>query len=538
MMKRVQCLRLSIGILIGLLMLTTNIAASELRKLTVAEGGEQELLGFAATFSGDVGFAGAPGGTSQSGAGYLFDLTTGNKTYTLTPSVANGDDMFGFNAALSGRKLLVGDPGNPVAETMVEGAAYVFDVQSGTELTRLQPQDGFAGDEFGFGINLHDDLAIMGAPNLGRGRGVAYLFDVQTGSQLHRLTPSNSFDGDEFGFDVAVNANYAIVGAPGNFDTLGFVEGAAYLFDVNTGQQLHRLRPNNGFAGDEFGFDVAIDGTTVIVGAPNGGSGIGAAYLFDAESGQQIAQLTPDDANNGDDFGGSVDVSGSLALVGASGLNAVLGAAYVFDARNGRQLSKLSASDVNSGDAFGASVALSNNVALIGSPRDDDVDTNTGAAYLFQLDITGDFNSNGLFDAGDIDQLTQAIRDSETAPIYDLNGDGEVNPTDRAAWVNEIASTYFGDANLDFEFGSADLVFVLQAGEYEDLEPNNSSWAAGDFNGDFDFTSRDLILALETGAYEQGRRTAVDALPEPNGLILLAIGIMLLVSSRQRMMSS
>ena len=155
--------RLSIGTIIGLSLLASNLTASELSKMTVADSERQGLLGFAADFFGNVGFAGAPGGTGQSGLGYLFNLETGQKTHTLTPSVANANDMFGFNAAVSERRLLIGDPGNPFADTKVKGAAYVFDVDSGTELQRIQPGDGFDGDEFGFGINLHDDLAIMGA---------------------------------------------------------------------------------------------------------------------------------------------------------------------------------------------------------------------------------------------------------------------------------------------------------------------------------------------------------------------------------------
>lgn len=526
--------RLSVGTILGLAMLNACFA-QEPRKLTVTDSEPQGLLGFAATFSGDVGFAGAPGGTGMSGKGYLFDLTNGQKSHTLTPSVNQINDMFGFNAALSGQKLLVGDPGNPFAMDKVPGSAYVFDVQSGTELSRLQPDDSVDGDEFGFGINLHDNLAIIGAPNLGVGRGAAYLFDAESGSQLHRLTPSDSFQGDEFGFDVAVNENYAVVGAPRNFDTLGFAKGAAYVFDTQTGQQIQRLEPGDSFGGNEFGFDVAIDGTTAIVGAPNGGSGLGAAYLFDVVSGRQLARLSPRDSTLGNDFGGSVDISGNMALVGASGLNAVLGSAYLFDVRTGKQLTKLSPTDIKPGNAFGASVALAGDLAFIGSPRDDEIGKNTGAAYLYQLVVVGDFNSNGQFDAGDIDALSRAVRDGDTDAKFDLNEDGLVSRADRTVWVNEVANTYFGDANLDCLFSSEDLVLILQGGQYEDDTPNNSTWASGDFNGDFDFGSGDLVVALQTGAYEKGPRTTAVAVPEPSGLLRCALSAMLVaVVGRRR----
>ncbi len=65
---------------------------------------------------------------------------------------------------------------------------------------------------------------------------------------------------------------------------------------ADLGDQLAKLLPDDGEAGDLFGFSVAINGATAIVGAygddDNGsGSGSGSAYLFDATTGQQVAKL-------------------------------------------------------------------------------------------------------------------------------------------------------------------------------------------------------------------------------------------------------
>ena len=67
-----------------------------------------------------------------------------------------------------------------------------------------------------------------------------------------------------------------------------------------------------------------------------------------------------------------------------------------------------------------------------------------------------------------IDELSCAIRVGSTNHHYDLNQDGVVDPADRRYWVESIAKTTFGDANLDGRFDSQDLVDVLQAGQYED----------------------------------------------------------------------
>lgn len=59
-----------------------------------------------------------------------------------------------------------------------------------------------------------------------------------------------------------------------------------------------------------------------------------------------------------------------------------------------------------------------------------------------------------------------------------------------------------GDANLDGNFDSADLIQIFQSGEYEDTIAENSTWETGDFDGDLDFTTSDLILAFQKGVYK------------------------------------
>ena len=127
----------------------------------------------------------------------------------------------------------------------------------------------------------------------------------------------------------------------------------------------------------------------------------------------------------------------------------------------------------------------------------------------------GDFDGNQNLDAADIDLLSQAVRDGNHAPEFDLNRDQQVNQEDRRVWVDELKRTYFGDANLDGEFNSADFVHVFQIGVYEDSVAGNAGWNAGDGNGDGDFESGDFVLAFQSGGYEIGPRLPAVAIPEP-----------------------
>ena len=144
--------------------------------------------------------------------------------------------------------------------------------------------------------------------------------------------------------------------------------------------------------------------------------------------------------------------------------------------------------------------------------------------------LEGDFNEDGLLDAADINLLSTIVRRNANNEGFDLNGDELVNSDDLNEWVVNIKHTYYGDANLDGQFSTSDLVFVFQAGEYEDATPLNSNWTTGDWNADGDFSTGDLVLAFQAGGFEAGPRASVAAVPEPNGMQGW-LGLMLLVGS-------
>ena len=125
--------------------------------------------------------------------------------------------------------------------------------------------------------------------------------------------------------------------------------------------------PDDGTTLDLFGHSVAISGDIAVVGAFANNNGLpGAAYLFDVTSGEQLFKLTADDGMPGDQFGCSVAIDGDLAIIGANRSDGVAGSAYLFAVATGGQIAKLSALDAALGDQFGYSVAIDGKTAVVG----------------------------------------------------------------------------------------------------------------------------------------------------------------------------
>ena len=130
------------------------------------------------------------------------------------------------------------------------------------------------------------------------------------------------------------------------------------------------------------------------------------------------------------------------------------------------------------------------------------VESLTGSPTRYDLILDpGDYNSDDLVNAADIDLLCQEVRNGDHPERFDLNKDLIVTFEDIEFLVEQIIGTSFGDSTLDGIFNSGDLVRVFQGGEYEDDIPNNSGWETGDWDCDGEFSTSDLVTAFQKGGY-------------------------------------
>lgn len=308
-----------------------DLATGTETKLTASDRGLEDRFGTSVAISGGTAIVGSPDDDddgSFSGSAYLFDVGTGAET-KLTASDGQGSDRFGTAVSISNDTAFIGTfrPGR--------GSAYLFDVPTGTE-SKLSASDGADLDRFGAAVAISGGAAIVGSPgdrDNGNFSGSAYLFDLTTGTET-KLTASDVERLDRFGSSVAISGGAAIIGAIGDNDN-GTNSGSAYLFDIATGTET-KLTASDAAASDEFGNAVAISGRVAVVGAyenAENGNLSGSAYLFDVASGRQVAKLTASDGAALDRFGSSVAIDGTTVVVGARGNGNPVrtGAAYVFD---------------------------------------------------------------------------------------------------------------------------------------------------------------------------------------------------------------
>ena len=383
---------------VAMLALASPAAANPLgfsQKFLAPDGASHDRFGGSVALDGNYALIGAIGDDdkgSGSGSAYLLDITTGDLIQKLTAPDGASSYRFGASVALDGDYALIGS-----GSAANSGSAYLFDLTTGNLLHKLIAPDGARYDVFGRSVAIDGDYALIGASgddDKGRDSGSAYLFDLTTGNLLHKLIAPDGASYDGFGRSLAIDGNYALIASPYD-DDKGASSGSTYLFDITTGNLLHKLIAPDGASGNIFGDSVALDGNYALIGSStdyNNGTWSGSAYLFDISSGSLLQKLIAPDGVSGDLFGSSVAIDGDYALVGAKWdwhdeyyNDLESGSAYLFDITTGNLIQKIIAPDSANEHEFGSSVALDGHSILIGAHGDDDKGLYSGSAYLFAV---------------------------------------------------------------------------------------------------------------------------------------------------------
>jgi hypothetical protein len=304
---------------------------SQQTKLAVTDVQAGPEFGTSLDVDGKTLIAGAYGRDARRGAAYVYTSSDGvwSMQSVLTASDGVAGDLFGNAIAIEGDTALVAAK---YADGL-RGRVYVF-TRGGTAWTQAQefaPDDVAPDLRFGYAIALQGDTAVITAPKPGGYRGAAYVFVRANGvwAQQARLLAADGRAGDWFGSAAAVDAGTVAIGAPGRDGT-----GAVYVFTRTDGVWTQRtlLTSSSAARGERMGAAVALSGSRLAASSPGDNDRVGRVTVFRG-AGDSWVQETALDAGaiaGRKWFGYAVAMDGSTLAVGAPPTLENRGAAVVY----------------------------------------------------------------------------------------------------------------------------------------------------------------------------------------------------------------
>lgn len=289
----------------------------------------EDNFGFSVSINGDTLAVGAPGegslgttingtgqddGATTAGAAYIFKRTGTSWTQEAYLKASNTEryDTFGYSVSISSNTAVVGAPGEKGGLAGVgpsqgdnsknhSGAVYVF-LRNGNawqQQVYLKASNPMVDAEFGHAVSVRgEDLAVgawlesngatgvdsnQATPQASTWSGSAYVFTRTNNlwTQQVYLKAAMAKATDRFGGALCLGENTLAVGAYLESSSAMNVDGdqanheldgagAVFLFGRNGGtwSQAHYFKASNPDVSDQFGTDVALDGTTLVAGAP------------------------------------------------------------------------------------------------------------------------------------------------------------------------------------------------------------------------------------------------------------------------------
>ena len=537
-------------------------------KITASDGANNDLFGISVALNGTtlvVGSSLDDDNGSESGSVYVYDLTKNIEDEGFETKITASDgaesDYFGVSVAIDGNTLVVGaynddDNGND------SGSVYVFngtfgsgntDTEDPITETKLTASDGGQYDYFGFSIAIDGTTLVVGAlvdDDKGPDSGSVYVYDLTKTPEDDgfetKITASDGAASDYFGVSVAIDGTTLVVGAYGDDDN-GPQSGSVYVYDltktINDEEFERKITASDDASSDQFGQSVALNGTTLVVGAhldDDKGTNSGSVYVYDLtktpEDDGFETKITPSDGAASDFFGQSVALNGTTLVVGAyedDDNGPQSGSVYVYDLTktiNDEEFErKITASDGASSDQFGQSVALNGTTLVVGAHLDNDKELQSGSVYVYDLTKTSaDTGFETKITASDgaaSDFFGQSVALNGTTLVVGSFEDDDKGTGSGSVYVYDLTKTPVDDgferkinasdgANYDL-FGLSVALdgTTLVVGAYSDDDKGTNSGSVYVYNGTFGSGTTKTDKTDEEWASEI--TTMIDALSEP-----------------------
>jgi choice-of-anchor B domain-containing protein len=303
--------------------------------------------------------------------------------------LAEAAERAGFGAAVAvvGEDVLVGESSPAGAPGTVHVYRRAGDEWQEQATIRASEE---AGDNFGAHIEADGSTVLIAAINPTNPMTTTSVFLYERDAagayvQRSRLMHEDSGAITFFGYAVALDGTTALVGAP----LVGITEmnpqtaqGAVYVYDRGADGAWTRtatLTPSDARPGGIFGVSVALEGEHALVGSP--ASGI-YAFRRAADGWREVGKVAIDGLLPADQFGAAMRIHDGVAYIAAPGRSEGAGAVFALrpSETGWTQVTEIAAPDTVT-RAFGASIAADGSRIYIGAPGTAE---NVGAVYVFE----------------------------------------------------------------------------------------------------------------------------------------------------------
>ena len=196
-----------------------------------------------------------------------------------------------------------------------------------------------------------------------------------------------------------------------------------------------------------------------VVGAYQDDSGRGSAYVYNTDGTGEL-KIVASDAATSDWFGYSVAISDTKVVVGArrdDDLGDNSGSAYVYNT-DGTGEVKITASDGAIGDQFGWSVAISDTHIVVGTPDNDDAGGDSGSVYVYNTDGTGEVKITASDGAAD-DNFGRSVAISDNKVVVGAPFNDDAGNSSGSVYVYNLDGT--GEVKITASDGATDDDFGL-----------------------------------------------------------------------------
>ena len=243
-----------------------------------------------------VGMPGLSLGGGRYGVVHVFDVAGATPTVPVlvveNTGVRSGLNSFGRAVSLFGTRLAVGAETNMIGSTSNAGQVIVYDLAGATPSVPvhvLQKSAPATNDSFGYSVSISGArlaVGVLGEDDGSTDAGAVHIFDLAgatpTAPALFIRNPNPTGLPKFFGTSVALSGSRLVVGSDDE-PTTGTERVFVFNLDRATPTVPTATFANPGASNSAFGLSVAVDGTTLAVGAPSYDGVLpdkGAAYVY------------------------------------------------------------------------------------------------------------------------------------------------------------------------------------------------------------------------------------------------------------------